>query len=760
MTIAAARPVKTALFAKAALLASAAMLATPAAAQDGEDGLGANDLEDEGAIIVTAQRREQNILDVPISVATVDEERLTAILDAGADIRGLAGRVPSLYVEGSSGRTAPRFYIRGLGNVDFDLSASQPVSIVSDEVVLENVLLKGFPIFDIEQTEILRGPQGTLFGRNTPAGIIKFDTKKPTDTFEGYLSASYGRFDSAKVNAAIGGPLGDNFGFRVAGELTHRDDFVENVNPGADFAGNNDGRDDLGGFTSVAGRAHFELDLANFNSLLTLQYQKLDGTTTLFRANVLSPGTNNLNDNFDRFEVAYDGGRNNISNTEIGGVTWKNELGLGDLTLTSITSYFEADSDGVGDIDGGVGAGFLPGGSFPGFIPFPSETGSRDTDLEQVTQELRLASDMGTFSWQLGAFYFRDEFTVDNASFDGFGNPEATIIALTEQTNESYAVFAQGSLDLTERLTLTAGVRYTDDDKDFVGSRPLGFLGPIDARVSVGDDQVNWDVALNYEATNEIALFTRVATGFRAPSIQGRLLFSNDVTTADSENVISIDAGIKAAFGNTFRISAAAFYYEVDDQQFTAIGGAGNFNQLINADKGVGKGFEIDANLRPVRNLDIFLGFSYNDTEIQDEGLLVAPCGAPCTVLDPLVTVDGTTRASIDGNPFPQAPETILTASLRYAVPLSGGELYFFTDYTQVGETNFFLYESREFRFDGNLELGVRAGYIDYDTGLEVAGFVRNLTNEENLIGAIDFNNLTGFVNDPLIWGVETRISF
>ncbi len=746
---------------KMLLAGTAALASAPVLAQDSQDeSANARDIEAEGAIIVTAQRREQNILDVPVSVATVDENQLAAILDAGADIRGLSGRIPSLYVEGSSGRTAPRFYIRGLGNVDFDLSASQPVSVVVDEVVLENVLLKGFPVFDVERTEILRGPQGTLFGRNTPAGIVKFDTRKPTDELEGYASASYGRFDSVKVNAAVGGPLSDTLGARIAGEFTRRSDFVENVNPGADFAGNNDGEADLGGFSSIAARTHLELDTGALNSLLTFQYQKLEGTTTLFRANILSPGSNRLNDNFDRFEVAYDGGRNNFSNTEIGGVTWRNELEFGDLALTGITSYFRGDSDGIGDIDGGTGAAFLPTGSFPGFIPFPSETGSLDTDTEQFTQELRLSGDSGTFAWQVGAFYFWDEFTADSSAYDGFGNPDPTIIAITTQTNESYAVFAQGTLALTDRLDVTAGVRYTDDEKDFVGSRPLGFLGPIDARVSVGDDQVNWDVALSYEATEELSLFTRVATGFRAPSIQGRLLFSNDVTTADSESVISVDAGIKAAIGNTFRINAAAFYYEVDDQQFTAIGGAGNFNQLINADKGVGKGFEIDANLRPIPNFDLFLGFSYNDTEIKDPGLLVAACGAGCTVTDPLVTVGGTTRAAIDGNPFPQAPETILTAALRYAIPVTRGEFYVFTDFTQVGKTNLFLYESQEFNFDGNVELGVRAGYIDYNSGLEIAGFVRNVTDEENLIGGIDFNNLTGFVNDPLIWGFETSIRF
>ena len=143
-------------------------------------------------IVVTATRRSENLQDIPVSVATVNDETLAAINAGGADIRGLSGRVPSLNIESSFGRTFPRFYIRGLGNTDFDLNASQPVSLVYDDVVLENPILKGFPAFDVDRIEVLRGPQGTLFGRNTPAGIVKFDTVKPGRSARNYARVSYG----------------------------------------------------------------------------------------------------------------------------------------------------------------------------------------------------------------------------------------------------------------------------------------------------------------------------------------------------------------------------------------------------------------------------------------------------------------------------------------------------------------------------------------------------------------------------------------
>ena len=137
-------------------------------------------------ITVTAERREESVQDVPISITTVADEKLDVIASGGADIRFLSARLPSLNIESSYGRAFPRFYIRGLGNTDFDLNASQPVSLIYDEVVQESPLLKGFPVFDLDRIEMLRGPQGTLFGRNTPAGVIKFESVKPSQETSGY----------------------------------------------------------------------------------------------------------------------------------------------------------------------------------------------------------------------------------------------------------------------------------------------------------------------------------------------------------------------------------------------------------------------------------------------------------------------------------------------------------------------------------------------------------------------------------------------
>ena len=168
------------------MLAIAALLPLGSAfAQETADAAPADEAATLDTVEVTAQRRVENVQDVPVSISTVGGEKLDVLGSGGGDVRFLSGRVPSLNIESSYGRAFPRFYIRGLGNTDFDLNASQPVSLVYDEVVQESPLLKGFPLFDLDRVEVLRGPQGTLFGRNTPAGVVEFESARPSQVPDG-----------------------------------------------------------------------------------------------------------------------------------------------------------------------------------------------------------------------------------------------------------------------------------------------------------------------------------------------------------------------------------------------------------------------------------------------------------------------------------------------------------------------------------------------------------------------------------------------
>jgi iron complex outermembrane recepter protein len=733
------------------LLAAAVAAALPAYAQDqGQDEAGGLT-----EVVVTAQRREENLRRVPLSVSTLDEERLGALIEGGEDIRALATRVPSLYAESSNGRLAPRFYIRGLGNSDFDLAASQPVSIIVDEVVLENVILKSFPLFDIERVEVLRGPQGTLFGRNTPAGIVKFDTKKPSEELEGNVALSYGELGNMMVQGAVGGGS-EALSARVALLYQERDDWIDNLGDPATAA--DDQGDALGGFEELAYRIQVLLSPSdNFKALLNLHGRDIDGTASIFRANVLGPG-DDFNGNFDRDSVFYDGGAGNEQEAQStgGSVRLDFEFGNG-VTLTSVSALETTESSSRGDIDGGFGADFLgnsapcPPGGGPVCIPFPSDTLDGIDELDQLTQEIRFSQQVNdqTF-WQAGAYYFDSEFDVTT---NPFFVPPTTV----RHENTAYAVFGHVSYDLSDTLTITGGLRFTDDEKDLSAfNNPGAPVPPTNA----SDSQVSWDVSALFELSESTNLYARLANGFRAPTIQGRdIAFFGQPSVADSETINSIEGGFKSLLGgNRIRLNGSVFYYRIEDQQLSAIGGGGNLVQLVNADKGTGLGFDLEGEFLMTDRLLVTAGFSYADTELDDSALVVPPCGSGlCTVLDPL---DANGRAIIDGNPFTQAPEYIATVTARYGVPVSGGEVFFFTDWALQGETTFFLYESEEFRSEGTFEGGVRVGYARDDGRWEVALFGRNVTDEENVKGGIDFNNLTGFENEPRILGISFRANF
>jgi len=729
-------------------------------------------------ITVTAQKRTQSIQEVPISIATLNGEQFENIFSGGEDIIALAVRVPGLYAETSNGRVAPRFYIRGLGNTDFDLAASQPVSIVMDDVVKENVILKSFPLFDIEQVEVIRGPQGTLFGRNTTAGIIKFDSVKPSEDFDAYVKIGVGNLGTMNIEGAVGGSLGDDLAGRFSVLSQDRDDWISNA-----FTGQNDV---MGGFDEKAWRGQLAYEPSeDFSALLSVHGRELDGTASVFRANILTKGSNDLNQNFDRDAVYYDGdidgngADNNPQKYENYGASLKLEFGLEGINFTSITALENAQGSSLGDIDGGVTlaeAADINGDgttelTFPGNIAFGAVTQDNLDDLEQLTQEFRLASDTtDALNWQVGAFYYESSFNV--TSIDGFFG--ATTVF---HDNTTWAVFGQTSYDVNEKLNITGGVRYTKDDKSLiVGEQNVnGFALVIGAAsiqeypdINLDDGQVSWELSANYRIDNNTSVFGRITNGFRAQTIQGRdVAFEGAPSVAESETINSFEIGTKTDLLNdTLRLNIAAFYYQIDDIQFSAIGGGANNTALINADKGTGYGFEIDAQYLVSDNLTVTAGYSFNHTEIQDNSLTVLPCGANpdfnftgnCTVLDP--STDGF-AVLIDGNPFPQAPETIFNFTARYSFPMGeDGEISIYTDWAFQGETNLFLYDSIEFKTDNNFEGGLRIAYENFEDDYSIALFGRNITDEENLKGAIDFNNLTGIVNQPRIFGIEAKVRF
>ncbi|MBV8239108.1 MAG: TonB-dependent receptor plug domain-containing protein, partial [Sphingomonas sp.] len=436
---------------------------TPAAAPEG-DGL--------GEIVVTAERRSENLQKVPVSVAAVSGADLRNFQAAGEDILSLSGRVPSLYIETTTGRIFPRFYIRGLGNVDFYLGASQPVSIIQDDVVLEHVVLKSNPVYDVAQVEVLRGPQGSLFGRNTTAGIIKFDTQKPTMDWQGRGSASWGSYNTVSADVGIGGPIvADKLAFRVSGMWQHRDNWVSNSYTGPSFDGTKGGKNVMGGFNDRNARLQLLFTPTDTFSIdVSGHVRDYDGTSTLFHRGALKKGSNNGQAE-PRDIVSYDEADNNVQAYKTQGASVRAAWNFGGATLTSITAYEHSSGYSRGDTDGGAAVNFPFNGNPNGY----GQSEGYLRGLDQWTQELRLASDgNGPFKWQFGGFYFDSRDVTDFyqrryfltapfvASNPNTNNPDNWV--RLHDVNTSWAVFGQASYTIG-KLTLTGGARYTEDRK-------------------------------------------------------------------------------------------------------------------------------------------------------------------------------------------------------------------------------------------------------------------------------------------------------
>jgi len=770
MNVASIRPKWIAVFGLCVLLASPALAQQPsapsaqapteAAKATGEEPTAVKRLEE---ITVTAQKREENVQEVPLSVTPLDADQLAILTAGAADVKALSGRVPSLLFESSFGRAFPRFYIRGLGNTDFDLNASQPVSMIVDDVVLENPILKGKPLFDIARTEVLRGPQGSLFGRNTPAGIVKFDTRRPSKEKDGFARVSYGTYNNVDFTGAVGGGLTDTLSARASVLYQYQSDWIDNTFTGEKNA--------LGGQRTWSGRLQLLWQPSErFSALARVDGWNLDGTARVFRANIIRKGTDELVDGFRQDEVAQDG----LNEQKIG--AWGSGLTMtydfGGAVLTSVTGYEALTSMfSRGDIDGGYGAVFAPP-SGPGLIPFSSESADGLPKLHQFTEEVRVASKgTGRWGWLAGAYYFDENLQADTFSYDTLapGRPQNGY-AFQTQHARSGAAFASVDFRPTDRWTLKGGLRYTNDKKDFSAERPqptfqTPTVRPID--VSTSADLVTWDASAVYRATKGVNLYGRVGTGFRAPSIQGRILFcadfegglnpaTNCVSVAHEEKLISYEAGVKTEVSRKVRFNADVFLYDVDGQQIVAVGGRYNTATLLNAKKTQGYGFEADLNWTPAPEWLLTFGGSYNHTEIQDPNLVVAACGGGCTVLTPVD--NGLTH--VDGNPLPHAPKWIASGIVDYRHAFgTRGVLKASADFYYHSQKSFFLYQSKEFNGDA-FELGARVGYVFSGGRFEVSAFGRNLLDAEIIQNGIDFNNLTGMMNDPRMIGVELRTKF
>ena len=563
-------------------------------------------LRDGDTIFVTARRREESLQDVPGSVTAVSSDKLER-LDA-TEIGDVQALVPNLVLhEGDAQNTVA--FIRGVGQLDSLAFADPGVGIYLDDVYLGRAQGAFLDVFDVERIEVLRGPQGTLYGRNTIGGAVKFVSRKPTATPEAYASVAYGNYDRLDLKAGVSGPIaGEKLLGKASVAYLTRDGFSENLINGED-----DGDRD-----TLAWRASI---LAVPNDAFSWELTA-DGSTD-------SPDTSRtparetsvfgmFDPSEDPFEIEAD--FNNLNDLSVWGLSSRATWDLsGAVTLTSITAYREMSYDANLDLDA-TGA--------PLFGVFVRQ------DQDQFSQELQLSYESDTVSVVSGLYVFLENDDTENGIF----GPAIAFVSnsLNEQTTTSYAAYTDATFDLSDRLSVSAGLRYSYEEKEF--ARIQEFFGadtmllpPLGEGVRVTDLDVEDDfsnfsprASVSYDMSDDVTAYASVTRGFKSGGFDGRSTSEFEAVPFDSETLWAYEAGLKGqVFDSRLSGSVAVFYNDYNDLQvssFTADPDTpGNFAAIFtNAAAATIMGVEAEAIFRATDNLTLDIAVGYLDAEYQD----------------------------------------------------------------------------------------------------------------------------------------------
>ncbi|MCI4644754.1 MAG: TonB-dependent receptor, partial [Hyphomonadaceae bacterium] len=603
-------------------VAAVALVAPPAWGQDTSEDAEQR-LDD---VIVVAQKREQSLQDVPASITTYSGEQLESL---GVSSSGEAAKqtVNMVWTTGF-GYTAPRVYIRGIGTAQFYSLVQTPVGVYLDGAIVGNNIIQGFQIFDVERVETLRGPQGSLYGRNTTGGLVNYITRQPSPgaPAEGYVIASVGDFGLAEAQGAVEAPLGPNAAIRIAGNYRYREGVQDNVGPATNF-------DSLGETDVGALRATLAWEPGpdtRISASLRYGINRSELKPTKNIGLFCPPGEmpeigSSCGDLFGFVETpSYSETSADLKTreeTDQTGLTLQVEQDFGDITFTSISSYDDASRLVLEDTDSS---------------PSPILHSSYLTDAEMFSQELRLSSHGdGPMNWVTGAYLYMDE--VDqwngiNAEALGPGSlipvPVAQGIgSIFEQNTFTWAAFGDVSYAVSDAITLTVGGRYTYDRRKVDGEAfvyngtglSYVYVSPETAAggnlfntinpMAVKDD---WDdfsgrVVLDYRLNEDVLLYSSFSSGFRGGEFNGGALFDPaEADLVDPEKIYAYEAGAKTEwFDGRLRLNGAVFYYDYQDRQVFVQDSTGptTVNKLRNAASTRTIGADLEAAFRPNSNL-------------------------------------------------------------------------------------------------------------------------------------------------------------
>lgn len=775
------------LFLGSAAIALAFGLASPAFAQENAaqpSSAGTEPAADEngsGEIIVTAQKRSESVRDVPMSMTALSGDALKSL---GVNrTEDLAKVIPGFSFAQSFTNT-PIYTLRGVGLNETTLAAGPTVSVYVDEVPLPFSAMTRGATLDLQRLEVLKGPQGTLYGQNSTGGAINYIAAKPTDQLEAGGSLSFSRFATADAQAYVSGPLSDTLSGRIAVQTTQGGDWQTNQARPGETLGQTDflqGRMLLQ--WEPSSRVRFLLNANGWRDHSDAQAPQLVAKVLQFPGNAL-PGLIAAEPNADAGNrvAAWDPGVDYRNDDNFYQFALKGEIDLTDaITLTSISAYSHYEQDETRDIDGTAFQVLLLGSQ---------------GEVRSLSQELRLTGDSGPVKWIIGGNYAHDKAT-EFQTFDIrdqtnnliFGIPNTAGALQASQKVRTLAAFANADVSITDKLVLQGGIRYTDSKRDFTGcslddgagnlaailgvvqsiGKSVFGLPPGPAPVAGGcinlnenydpvlftyrlhENNVSWRAGFKYNLTPRAMFYANVSRGYKSGLFPTVLASSTaQYVPVKQEKLTAYEAGVKFTTPDRkFDISAAAFYYDYRDKQvrsrildpiFVVL------EALANAPKSDVKGAEVQITARPVPGLTLNLAGSYLDAKIKE-----------FVGINQLAQVEDFSGTRV---PFTSKWQAVGDAEYRWSLD-DDHEAFVGGTLSYTSSANAFLGEDPVGTLNARTLLDLRAGISGQNDRWQFSVWGRNVTNKnyQNYIVRIT-DTVIGYAGRPATFGATLAVKF
>lgn len=717
-------------------------------------------------IVVTSQKRRESLQDVPVSVTALSGEELVARQIRTAE--DLVMGVPNLQVISPLGEGMPVFSLRGISMSDYSLNQNSPIAVYYDEVYKGNWAIQGIGMFDLERVEVLKGPQGTLYGRNTTGGAVNLISRKPSGEPGGYLSLGYGNYEHYMADGAYEAVLTDNLGVRVAFAYDRADGHMKTRDPG---------RPDLNDTNQYGVRGTVRYQPSDAVDVIVgafISGQKPEGRSISAVPGPVGVGgpvynefglPGDFRDNLRRREFSsqldtYREFRNHA-------VFAKADFQLNEaLTLTSITSWDKGKIDFNEDSDG---TALITGDAY-----YFGET-------RQVSQDLRLTSDnAGPFNFIVGAYYSREDLEnrtdllfvgdldlnadgavdaqdcLDNFFIAcGFGNS-------FDQEKTSYALYTDLTYQLTDTLILRGGLRYTHDKgklTDFsahlkapdgtplLNIIPANYDFPLDATTGrdFRDDNLSGKVGIDYAWAQDVMVYASYSKGYRAAAFNAQAFFApEELNVADPEEVDAFELGFKSELlGRRLRLNGAAFLYRYDNQQVLDVNPLTAAQLLVNLPESEIVGAELDMKFQLAGNLVLSAGLGYLDTEIKK---------------------GSSNGVDVSGNKLQAAPTWSFSGAIDWSVDFAGWSADARLDVAYRSEYHYDLPNSVAATEEGYTVLNSQIRFYPVDDAYGVTLWVKNLTDTFYSPAKYDVLPSFGYiyrqVNAPRTYGVSVDFRF